>query len=129
MSIFSPRQLPINNGLAPTVEQGPRVAKVVLHFTSTILTFTDDFAIEGQEGLINNIQGVYIDNSLSDATFSLTISDTGHNITVVKATQGYFPIFCAEQVRYVAIASGGTNYGNVNLFFYNIPLDACSWVS
>jgi hypothetical protein len=122
MSKFAPRQFPCNIGLAPTADQGPRYIPITLPFTSSNLTFSDDLVLENENGAIANIQSLYIDNS-TDATFSITLLESGMNITLANHTQGWFAILCHQQVSYQAIAFNGTNYGNVKLFFVNVPCE------
>ena len=125
MSQIAPRQIPVNNGLAPTEDQGPRALFVSLALSANV-PFSDDLTIETENGTISNVQAVYIDNSYSGSgIFSLSL-DSGQVITVKANTQGYFPIFTHAQVRYTAQTAGTST---VKLTFLNFPLDPSQWAT
>ena len=125
MSNAAARQVPCNNGLAPTEEQGPRALLVTLSLTANI-TYTDDLTLENENGTINNVQAAFIDNSLNTGTLTLTMLDSGQVITIATLVQGYFPLVCHSQVKYTVLS---TATATVKIIFLNVPMDPGSWVS
>jgi hypothetical protein len=135
MSLAQPPQVPINMGLAPNFAQGARmVGPILLAFNATnnvqpTPTISDDLIIENADGSINNIQGVYFDNSQNNGSVFFTIGDTLQTLVFPPKSYGYLPILATNSLRYSAFAYGTTNIGQFNclISFLNVPTQPIIW--
>lgn len=126
MSNFSPRQLPCNCGLLPIASQGPRFVQVTIPFAAAG-SVSDDLVLENENGLIEGVQGIYLDTSATDATVTVQFLESGQKITVPKNTQAYLAALCGAQVPYKVTSASGTTYGPVTIYFLNFPVANVLW--
>jgi hypothetical protein len=135
MSLAQPPQVPINMGLAPNFAQGARmVGPILLAFNAAngvtpTPTISDDLIIENADGSINNIQGVYFDNSQNNGSVFFQIGDTLQTLVFPPKSYGYLPILATNSLRYSAFAFGTTNIGTFNclISFLNVPTQPIVW--
>jgi hypothetical protein len=133
------QQRPHNIGLAPTQEQSPRIT-TILALTSSLggaskfgTTVTADLVMEDAEGVITNVQTMYVD--ASKATFPVVIQflETQQSIFIAAKSQGYYPIAVAMQVQMSMFAwdTLGTDTANVtvNFQFLNVPVAGVIWAA
>jgi hypothetical protein len=126
---------PVNIGLAPNNIQGPRCTKVF----SVLSTFAAnqnvlgsvtnfDLTMEDAEGAIDNIQTMWVDNSMSPSSMFFQFLETGQRLMIPAKSQGYFPVACGNQVQLqvTAFIPGGGGYQTFFQFF-NIPISPCVW--
>ena len=90
------------------VECKPKVAPKVLNFVGAE-TFTLDFSSYINSGVIDGIQGLYIDNSANANKLTISVPDTSQNISFPANAQGYVPIICSTFAKFsVSSANSGT---------------------
>lgn len=102
---------------------GPKIIPINVDFTAVSQLTIDGTQVVNQ-GKIEYLQGVYIDNSANLNPLSLTMSTTGQVITAKKQTQGYYPILVPNPPQIIAATTQGII---IPLFFYNIPISPCVW--
>lgn len=71
---------------------------------------------------VDNIQGVYVDNSAGGAAVNISVAATLQNFTVPQGYQGICPLFVTQDM--VLILSGN---GNIPMVFLNFPTPAAVW--
>lgn len=127
-------QRPISIGLPPTVPQGARITTpLVLTSSGNNLSMsidTADLAMEDAEGVINNVQTMFVDASNTVWDFVITFPETQRNFYIIANTQGYYPIAvgpqCQIQAQAISTASIAA-FSSVSIQFLNVPLQPCVW--
>ncbi len=90
------------------VECRPKVAPKILTFVGNE-TFSFDFSSEINSGIIDGIQGLYIDNSGNANKLTISVSDTNQNISFPANAQGYIPVICSQLAKFsITSANSGT---------------------
>lgn len=104
---------------------GPKAIPLTLDFSATAQINIDSSQVI-QNGVIEYLQGVFIDNSANATAFKLTMNGTGQIIVAPPNSQGYYMILCPNTPQLVA---NGTQAGGnvVNLIFYNVPMPPIVW--
>jgi hypothetical protein len=130
-------QRPVGIGLAPTAEQGARITYPLIVGPSLLTgnatlfgsTLTFDLTMEDENGTINNVQTMYVDNSLSPSAFLFTFPETGQTIWAAAKTQGYYPIAIGQQGQMQArcMTPGGSTGYSCMVQFLNVPVQASQW--
>jgi hypothetical protein len=121
-------QLAATFGIANVVVPagGPKcVPAIGIDFTNVGSIVLDGSAIV-QQGKIEYLQGVFVDNSTNINTLSLTMSTTGQTIIVPKKSQGYFSIMVPDPPQIIA-ATPQTAGLVIPMFFYNVPIQPAVW--
>jgi hypothetical protein len=126
-------------GLPPTGPQGTRITTPLLltsvlggssHFGSVA---TADLTMEDSEGVINNIQTMFVDASAMNFPIRLYFLETQQTIFIGANTQGYYQIAVGQQVQLTAIAfsHSGTDQANVSISiqFLNMPVSTAVWIA
>lgn len=132
MSLASPSQFPQSIGLAPQQAMGARFVPIALQWTLvagniTSPVISDDLIIEGQEGMIDNIQSMYFDNSTNPSAVFLQFGNNQPMIIPARA-QGYMPVLLSHSVRYTAfLFDGSVGLFTCNLLFFNTPVQPTIW--
>lgn len=105
---------------------GPRTIKVIVDES---ITANDPYSIDMtqnvNQGQIDGIQSVYVDNRQNNAQLLITANDTGFTIAVPPATQGTYPILTGA--AQFSVTSGGAGNGPATLFFCNFSLVYFQW--
>ena len=103
---------------------GPKCVPTNVDFSNAAQVVLDGQQIV-QNGRIEYLQGVFVDNSANVNNLSLTMSTTGQVIIVPKQSQGYFSIMVPDPPQIVA----GTVQANIviPMFFYNVPIQPAVW--
>lgn len=115
---------PTKNNLPPHKDVGPRWLQFpALNFAS-VSSFTFDLNKELSQAQLDNIQTVYIDNSLNARAVSLLITGSNQILSVPAGSQGIFPLATTDKQNISVVTSG---QGIVNLWFCNIKLDTAIW--
>lgn len=137
MSLANPSQSPINFGLAPQQAMGARqIGPILIPFQSAvggqfiIMTYADDLTVEGQEGMIDNIQSIFFDNMANFFDVYFTMLDTGQVLCLPAKTQGYLPILCANSIRYqaqIGYSEAQQSTPFIKVSFFNTPVQPCIW--
>lgn len=104
---------------------GPKCVPANVDFSNAASVTLDGQQIVNQ-GKIEYLQGVYVDNSSNTATLSLTMSTTGQVIKVAPKTQGYFAIMVPDPPQIVAATVQAANLV-IPMFFYNVPIQPAVW--
>ena len=119
--------LPICQGLLPDEFMGPRAVPVPLTVAlASPVIF--DLHKELDSGRIENLQGVWIDNSANTYPFTLTMSELGHNLVVPPLFQGVLPVF-GKSLSTITAKTTNPSAVVVNLIFLNMPLPFTGWIS
>ena len=103
---------------------GPKCVPTNVDFSNAAQVVLDGQQIV-QNGRIEYLQGVFVDNSANVNNLSLTMSTTGQVIIVPKQSQGYFSIMVPDPPQIVA----ATVQANIviPMFFYNVPIQPAVW--
>lgn len=105
---------------------GPKCVPVLgLDFSNNASILLDGTQIV-QQGKIEYIQGVYIDNSSNANPLSLTMSTTGQVITAKAHTQGYYSLMVPDPPQITAQTTQTANLV-IPMFFYNVPIQPQVW--
>ena len=128
-------QRPTNIGLAPTQPQGSRITNPLtltsLFVANSLLYGSQvsfDLMMEDAEGVINNIQTLYVDASQTPSPFVLYFPESQQTIWIAAKTQGYYPFACGDQCQIQAksFLPGGAGY-SITVQFLNVPVPPCVW--
>lgn len=79
-----------------------------------------------QQGKIEYLQGVFIDNSKNLNPLSLTMSTTNQQIICPPKSQGYFSIMVPDP-PVITAATTQVNGLVIPMFFYNVPIQSAVW--
>ena len=114
------------NGLAPNgVPKG-----IPVTFDFSILTgspsYTFDLLTEEQQGGVEFIQGVYVDNSANANSVTLTFSITGQKLVVPPISQGIYPVIAPNALK-VSIATTQNAGLSVAIILLNVPMAFSQW--
>lgn len=104
---------------------GPKCVPTNVDFSNSAQVVLDGQQIVNQ-GKIEYIQGVYIDNSSNPNKLSLTMSTTGQVVICPAKSQGYFALMVPDPPQIIAatpLAAGLV----IPLFFYNVPIQPMVW--
>lgn len=74
---------------------------------------------------LEQVQSLFIDNSLNPAALSITSRGTGQVMTVPGFWQGYLPVLCTASNPHLSFLTTGTPTVNVQLI--NAPMPAEMW--
>lgn len=104
---------------------GPKCVPTNVDFSNTAMVLLDGQQIV-QQGKIEYLQGVFIDNSANANKLTLTMSTTGQTIIAPAKSQGYYSIMVPDPPQITA-ATTQTNGLVIPLFFYNVPIQPGVW--
>lgn len=79
-----------------------------------------DFSQQINQGLLEFISGVYIDNWSNSEDLTLLCGGTNQTITCPANSQGYFPLIVANPP--IITVTNGAASGSAKLYFYNVPM-------
>lgn len=134
MSKAQLNQFPHSIGLAPQQAQGVRaLGPLIIPFpgqaTGLIQTYSDDFQLEEMDGSINAIQSVWVDSTLMSLSATLTINETGQQISIPPNSQGFVPVFAANSMTYSVTTQNAqtTLFQLLKLCFFNTPCSPGIW--
>jgi hypothetical protein len=114
------------NGLAP--DEGPKALPINVDMSvMTAQGIPLDFFTEETTQQISFIQSIYIDNADNASAVTLTCNLTGHRIRVKANTQGFYPLCCTDQSRFVL--NGTASAVTVRLQFLNVPVPIGQWAT
>lgn len=137
--IMTLQQRPHTIGLSPTEAQGVRITTPVV-LTSVLTSAskfgsdaTGDLSMEDAEGVINNVQTMFVDASGMAFPGRLYFQETQQTIFISANTQGYYPIAAGSpsHFKWNAFSHAGTDNANVtvSLQFLNVPVDCAIWAA
>jgi hypothetical protein len=103
--------------------EGPLAIPILLDFS---VANEYDLNLQNLEsrGFISGIQGVFIDNSLNAASFTLQFNGTNQSIKVAPNRQGYFAVLCPNPSSLSFKTTGGVI---VNVDLLNFPVVTHDW--
>lgn len=105
---------------------GPKCVPVMNVDFSNAAQIMLDGSVIVQQGKIEYLQGVFVDNSSNLNNLSLTMSTTNQVIICPKKSQGYFTIMCPDPPQIIAATSQTANL-IIPFFFYNVPIQPAVW--
>lgn len=109
------------NGYAPA--SGPKAMPYTFDFSDTTL-ITDNLLDENTRGIMQFVQGMYVDNFDNPTPFVITFDVTAQRIVVPANSCGTFPVLAPDQTGFRATQSQGTI---VYVQFLNVPTAWCIW--
>lgn len=104
---------------------GPKCVPTFVDFSNNAQVLLDGQQIVNQ-GRIEYLQGVFIDNSANVAKLTLNMSTTGQNIICPAKSQGYFAIMVPNPPQIIA-STTQVNGLVIPIFFYNVPIQPIVW--
>lgn len=104
-------------------DKGPLAVPIILDFTinDDILV---DLSSEYQQGFIDYVSGIWVDNSENSEDLYIKISSINQTIVCAANTQGYYPVFITNPP---VIDFETTGDVKLQVIFYNVPLFPISW--
>ena len=90
---------------------------------ATLLTDSLDLTNAVSQGIIDQIQSVWIDNSNGALPFVLLVDGVGQATICPAYSQGWFPILTTYPQQFTFSGSGA----DVKLFFNNVPMPVGTW--
>lgn len=111
----------VNNATSPA--EGPKVVPLLLDFSggANILI---DLVSDSSLGIIQLIQGIYIDNSNSTSKTVVTVQGSQQIISCPAGWQGFFPLFTPMPPKMTVQNAGGVP---LYVILYNMPMPAAAW--
>lgn len=110
------------NGLAPADGQ-PKSLPYTFDFTNSA-TVTLDLLLEEIQGVIEFVQGIYVDNASNANPVTFVFPITKQRLIVPAFTQGIYPVIAPEATRIVATATIGMT---VAVQLLNVPVAFQAW--
>jgi hypothetical protein len=112
----------------------PLILTSVLDGSSNFGTVeTADLVMEDSEGVINNVQTMFVDASAMTFPMRLYFLETQQTIFINANSQGYYQIAVGQQVNLTATAfsHSGTDQANVTVViqFLNVPMSTAVWIA
>jgi hypothetical protein len=127
MSMVSPFSVQHRHfyGLAPTIEEGPRL--LVKSYTVVgAATLFDNLTKEIMQKEMSFVQGVYFNNKLGGGIVTLVGLQAEQSIELANKTQGFLPLFWGPEPEFsVTFAAAGT----VTFHFVNVPVAPQIWTT
>lgn len=114
---------PISNQTSPFANQAKTLPFLVP--LASAATAELDLTNPQTQGVIDQIQSVYIDNSDNTSEFSIT-TNNGQNVTCPASTQGWFPLLSANPPVFQFASLGAVD---VPIFFCNVPMPLGTWLT
>lgn len=105
------------------IECHPRIAPKTLIFAG-IETFSFDFTSAIQNGTIDGVQGIWIDNSASTTALTLTVPYSRQSYVIGAGMRGFYPLLCAPSAPQFSITSAGD--ATAIIIPYNFAGPACA---
>lgn len=96
---------------------GPKAVPQTLDFTNATEIEVDLSAMT-QNGFIDFISGVWVDNSANTETLSIKCNKTSQIVKIPAGRQGYFPLIVDNPPKFICSTDGAVI---INVIFYNIP--------
>lgn len=131
------QQRPHSIGVVP--RQGPRITvpfaltSVLSGTGNTGTVAVGDMTMEDAEGIINNIQTMFVDASNTQFGGRLYFLETQQTIFIPPASQGYYPIAVGPQTQmtWTAWDGAGTDSGQVTITiqFLNVQVSGTVWTA
>lgn len=106
--------------------EGPRVLPFILDF-STVGTATQDLQLPIQNGVIKNIQTMFVDNSANANALNIKVGLNGQLIVVPPRSQGYFSILFNEQDSQFTFSTTAAANLKPSVYFANVPIMPAVW--
>jgi len=114
----------ISNAMIP--KEGPVALKAVLDFTGGAFSALVDLTQQTQPPVqLSYVQGLYVDNSLSNVILDITNQGTGQKISIQANAQAYVPVLAS--LPPIFTFNGRNNASpaaQVTVFFINVPMPA-----
>jgi hypothetical protein len=112
-------------GLAPTIEEGPRLI-VKSYVVAGAQAVYDNLTKEIMMKEISFVQGCYFNNKLGGGTVTLLGSQAEQSIEFANKTQGFMPLFWGQEPEFsVTFAAAGT----FTIHFVNVPVAPLIWTT
>jgi hypothetical protein len=104
---------------------GPKCVPTFVDFSAVASVLLDGNQIV-QQGRIEYLQGVFIDNSANANKLTLIMSTTQQQIIAPAKSQGYYSIMVPDPPQIQALTTQ-VNGLVIPLFFYNVPIQPAVW--
>lgn len=112
-------------GLAPRIEQGPRML-VKSYVAAGAGDIGDNLTKEMLESEIEFIQGMYFNNKAGGGIVTLNFYQSEVSIEIANKTQGFLPLFVGQEPHFImTFAAAGT----LRLNFVNVPVAPYIWAT
>jgi hypothetical protein len=120
---------PIFNGFAPRIDPntnqgGPKGLPIHLDFAALGTSIHIDLVQEEQNGAIDFVQSVWIDNASNLSSLTLTFQGTGQRIVVPAQSQNLYPVIASSPCVFTATTAGGVA---VDIICINVPMPLAAW--
>jgi len=108
-------------------KSGPKTYPLVADFR-TVGSFTADLTVQVQQGFIDFISGLFIDNSANANTLSILVATTQQKIIIPAKAQAYMPIL-ASDAPVVELTTTVNNQLLVPFQVFNFPVQPAVWLT
>lgn len=112
--------VPVDTGKIP--KNGAKAVPADYDF-SVSAAWDTDLTLLKQQGKIEVIQSIFIDNANNNQSIVVTVSGTRQAISVPAQYQGLFPVFVTDRARFTVTSSGS---GKAQVQYSNAPIDAAA---
>lgn len=114
----------LSNMMIP--KDGPRAVPIKLEFEAGA-TIAIDGLLVSTMGVIEFVQGVFIDNADNDVPCELVCGQTNQRIICPPFNQGYFTLLIPNPPNMAVTLLGNAGGETVQFFFYNVPIQSGVW--
>lgn len=83
-----------------------------------------DLVREGQDGDINNVQAIFVDNADNASAVTIEFPGTQHRVVLPPQWQGILPVFGSANMRLKLTSTGGID---LPIHLLNVPLPFTAW--
>jgi hypothetical protein len=107
-------------------KRGGKSIPYIFDFTA-VSEISDDMILEEEQGVIEFISGIYVDNRSNGNTtndFVITFVGTGQTVSVPPGCQGMFPVIAVRGAKFVATCNSAVK---VVVQFLNFPTPLTQW--
>ncbi len=106
--------------------EGPRVLPFIYDF-QTAAIIDQDLVLPIQNGVIESIQTMFVDNSTNPNALTINVGEKGQTIVFPPRSQGYVPILFNDQDGTFTFSTTQGVGVVVNVFFANVPIMPIIW--
>lgn len=112
-------------GLAPTIEEGPRLIVKSYNIAAAGVVY-DNLTKEIMMKEISFVQGCYFNNKLGGGVVTLSLLQAEQSIEIANKTQGFLPLFWGQEPEFaLTFAAAGT----ITFHFVNVPVAPYIWTT
>lgn len=106
--------------------EGGMVIRYVFNFGTGPIQEYQGVSGDGSARNVHEMQTIFVDNGANASAVRISCYGTGHTFTVPANSQGFFPIFCADNAFGISIAAT-TGAADIPITLIQKPMDIAVW--